>query len=317
LSAGQVDPKTGLTATEKATIRDPFPSNRIPLNRFDRVAKNILPLFPEPNRSGILNFGSQAIKINQVNAWGTKIDHALTSHHKIFGSFVSSSSNTPGVSAYPGALSTAIPSTDDIRIIRLSEDSILRPNLINHAAFGFNRWRTGTHPSADSLGWPARIGLTGVNPQGLFPGLNLGPLLGSYGGTAIAYDAQNNFDVNESLSWIKGKHTLKFGIEYLKMMSNNVSSSRDTGSFSFGNSETSLPGFPTGDGMASFLLGQANSGEVDVYTSGNYERSGYYAGYAQDDLKVTSKFEEIESIHAEVNRAVLSDRNVTRQPQIH
>jgi len=96
--------------------------------------------------------------------------------------------------------------------------------------------------------------------------------------------------VNESLSWIKGKHTLKFGFEYLKMMSNNVSSLNDTWSFNFRSSETSLPGFPTGDGMASFLLGQANSGEVRVYASGNYERSGYYAGYGQDDFKVTPKF---------------------------
>jgi hypothetical protein len=94
--------------------------------------------------------------------------------------------------------------------------------LINHAAFGFNRWRTATHPSADSLGWPAKIGLTGVNPQGVFPGLNL-QQLGFYGGTAIALDAQNDFDVNESLSWIKGKHTLKFGFEYLKSQSNDVS----------------------------------------------------------------------------------------------
>ena len=49
VTAGQVDPVTGLTATADATIRDPFPGNIIPSNRFDRVTKNILPLFPEPS----------------------------------------------------------------------------------------------------------------------------------------------------------------------------------------------------------------------------------------------------------------------------
>ena len=127
---------TGLPATAHATIRDPFPGNRIPANRFDRVAKNILPLFPEPNRPGILNFRSQAVNINRVNGWGTKIDHALTNNHKIFGSFVWSRLNTPGVSDYPGALSTAIPSRDDIRIFRFSEDSILRPNLMTMPHLG-------------------------------------------------------------------------------------------------------------------------------------------------------------------------------------
>ena len=41
------------------------------------------------------------------------------------------------------------------------------------SAFGFNRWRFGTHPTADAFGWPAKIGLTGVNEQGVFPGLNI------------------------------------------------------------------------------------------------------------------------------------------------
>jgi len=189
-------------------------------------------------------------------------------------------------------LSRAIPNTNDIRIFRLGEDSILRPNLINHAALGFNRLRFGTHPTADAFGWPLKIGLTGVNENGVFPRLDIAGQ-DSYGGTEIAYGAQNNFDVNESLIWIKGKHTLKFGFEYLKMMSNDVSRGQDTGSLSFNNPETALPGSQagaTGAGMASFLLGWADSGEVHVYASGSYERSGYYAGYAQDDFKITPKF---------------------------
>src|SRR5438093_7277101 len=77
------------------------------------------------------------------------------------------------------------------------------------------------------------------------------------------------------------------------MMSNDVSRGQDTGSLSFNNPETALPGSlagATGAGMASFLLGWADSGEVHVYASGSYERSGYYAGYAQDDFKITPKF---------------------------
>jgi len=293
VATGQIDSRSGLTATVNATIRDPFPGNIIPSNRFDRVAKNILPLFPEPSLPGFeYNLESQAVDIRQVNGWGTKIDHALTDNHKINGSLVWSRLNTPGWSVYSGSLTTAIRNTDNIRIFRLSEDSILRPNLINHVTFGFNRWRSGTHPSADALGWPKKIGLMGVNENGVFPGLNIAGQTGmqNYGGTTIAYDAQNNFDINEGLSWIKGKHTLKFGFEYLKLMSNDVNSEKDTGSFYFSNGGTSLPGFPTGQGMASFLLGGADQGEVHVNASGNYERSGYYAGYAQDDFKVTPKF---------------------------
>lgn len=104
------------------------------------------------------------------------------------------------------------------------------------------------------------------------------------------HGAQNNFDVNQSLSWIKGSHTFKFGFEYLKMMSNAVSSQGDSGSFNFSRSGTALPGSLTGQWMASLLLGRADYGEVRVYSSASYERSGYYAGYAQDDFKVTPRF---------------------------
>ncbi|MFN8009746.1 MAG: TonB-dependent receptor, partial [Terriglobia bacterium] len=296
VTAGQVDRATGLTATSDATIRDPFPGNIIPSNRFDRVAKNILPLFPEPTRPGLIyNFGSQAVNINQVDGWGTKIDHALNNNHKLFGSFVWSDLNTPGISTYPGVLSSAIPSNNNIRIFRLGADSILHPNWINHVAFGFNRWRSGTYPTADALGWPAKIGLTGVNEEGVFPGFTIAGQ-DYYGGTAIGYSAQSNFNINDGLSWIKGKHNFKFGFEYLKMMSNDANNSAstgsDTGSFGFNNFETALPSAPpsvTGAGMASFLLGQVDSGSVFVFTSSSYERSGYYAGYAQDDFRVTPK----------------------------
>jgi hypothetical protein len=296
VTAGQVDPATGLMATSNATIRDPFPGNRIPSQRFDRVAKNILPLFPEPTFPGIINnFRSQAANVVRTNQWGTKIDHAFSDNQKIYGSFLWSQLNTPGASAIPGALSSAVPSAEGIRIFRLSEDSIFRPNLINHLTLGFNRNRYGTNPTPDLFGWPAKIGLTGVNPNGVFPGLNIAGQAGG-GGISIGYDAQNNFDVNESLSWIAGKHTFKFGFEYLKSQSNDVYTGGDTGSFNFNERETGLPGFPgqpdltgTGQGMASFLLGWVDGGGAAVYASGNYERSGYYAGYVQDDLKWSRK----------------------------
>jgi carboxypeptidase family protein len=81
VEAGEVDLRTGLTnaSGSSATLRDAFgfdpvsgipipgQANHIPSNRFDGVAKNILPLFPEPNRPGISNFLSQAVNINRVN----------------------------------------------------------------------------------------------------------------------------------------------------------------------------------------------------------------------------------------------------------
>ena len=129
-----MDRDTGLTATSDATIRDPFPGNAsrrsgsIGWQRISfRCSRN------QPSPALIKNFRSQAANVARTNQWGTKIDHAFSDNHKIYGSFVWSQLNTPGASPVPGALGVAIPSTEAIRIFRLSEDSILRPNLINHA----------------------------------------------------------------------------------------------------------------------------------------------------------------------------------------
>src|SRR5262249_47560476 len=145
----------------------------------------------------------------------------------------------------------------------------------------------------DRLGWPQRIGLTGVNGGGGFPGMNIAGQGDTYGNTGLGGDGTNNFNGIENLRWIKGRHTFKFGFEYLKGQDNLVSTGRDAGYFSFNTPETALPGFTvgvTGVGMGSFLLGHVDSGEVRVYTGGTYERWGSYGAYAQDDFKVNSKF---------------------------
>jgi outer membrane receptor protein involved in Fe transport len=133
--------------------------------------------------------------------------------------------------------------------------------------------------------------LKGVNENGVFPNFVIEGQ-DPYSFPGVGYDAQNNFDINDSLSWIKGRHTIKFGLEYLKMQSNDAGTGGDAGSFNFGTPETGIPGPPegyTGAGMASFLLGLVDSGQANVYTSGNAERSGYWAGYVQDNFKVTPK----------------------------
>ena len=57
-------------------IRDPFPLNRIPADRIDRVGRNIANLYPRPNLSGLANnfvfAPTRTLRINNVDA---KIDY--------------------------------------------------------------------------------------------------------------------------------------------------------------------------------------------------------------------------------------------------
>jgi hypothetical protein len=103
-------------------------------------------------------------------------------------------------------------------------------------------------------------------------------------------NTETTFGVIDSLSAIRGKHTLKFGVEYQRHYDNGLTLSNGAGSFGFSNLETALPGSgSTGNAFASFLLGEVDSATSLFYSTELGVRWNYVSGYFQDDLKFTSK----------------------------
>src|SRR5262249_8983575 len=94
----------------------------------------------------------------------------------------------------------------------------------------------------------------------------------------------------EQLTWIKGRHSLKFGFDYIRPNyrrndCNNCAGIISTSSASTGNPSVSGT---TGIGYASFLLGLASSATFSFGAAINFVFR-YYRWYAQDDIKPTSK----------------------------
>ena len=147
--------------------------------------------------------------------------------------------------------------------------------------------------------WDSKVSLRRVRGT-VFPGLNIGGLGNTYGNGGQGYDATNVYTVDESLTWIKGRHTVKAGFGYIKMQQNDGGYGRQSGYLSFNGGLTGLagpwyndgcsPGVACpGMGAASFLLGLGSYGEADVYAAKNADRLGQYSAYVQDDFKVSSK----------------------------
>lgn len=293
------DPVTG--AYNAAT------SNIIPSGRIDPVAANILSHFPNPNRGFDTGFGFQAnwIAVSKAspstNQEGVKIDHAFSDSQRINGSFIWLRNDDQPGGRYPSPIGEGSISVTKQAIARFSHDWIMRPNLINHWTAGFNRWDSDSISEA-GLGWPGKLGWTGVpqdGPGSVFPGLNIGGLGNTYGNGGQGYGVTNTFTIDESLTWTKGRHTVKSGFTYVRLESNDGGYGRQSGYLDFRCGQTALPGFfidscsagsaSTGFGLSSFLLGLGSFGEADVYAATNAERMGQYAGYVQDDFKATSK----------------------------
>jgi outer membrane receptor protein involved in Fe transport len=93
---------------------------------------------------------------------------------------------------------------------------------------------------------------------------------------------ENVFDYSGSLSWVRGKHTLKFGGGYQHQQINVLQGIATNGFFVF-------EPFPVTDAFASFLTGQA---VVFLQGIGNFSRHirGNNAnGYVQDTYRVTPR----------------------------
>jgi len=127
----------------------------------------------------------------------------------------------------------------------------------------------------------------------MFPRFGVSGMAG-LGGNDHRYNAFMSYTTAASLTQVRGNHGLKAGFEG-RMLRVNVWEARSAGTFNFRANETQGPNPTTasstaGYGFASFLLGFGQPNDVLIQNWKNVaSNSFYWAGYAQDDWRVTSR----------------------------
>jgi len=144
------------------------------------------------------------------------------------------------------------------------------------------------YPNAQLLNGAASAGLKGTlttkTPNVAIQGFsNFGPQY-----NLDNWNPQKN-SVTADLSWMKGNHDLRFGSEYIGEFDAYYGGDGGQGNFNFKNVETGLPGYTsTGEGIASYMLGQADSASV-VSPTTSRSATGGIAFFVQDNWRVTHK----------------------------
>jgi len=308
VTAGSIDPVTGLVANANATIRDPFSAggqlNVIPPGEFSKATSVLLPLFPNPLFGGNLRntpVFSGCCPILKRDALNVKVDEVISDKQKLdvmIGWYRRFRWHRNG-SSFPPFPGQPISPTKNQSVggpqFRLSHEWTLNDHSVNVLSLGYNRFNNINNISPDAK-FTSQLGIPGI-PDSCFPPMRFSTTNRNIQFMKVIGDGCENIDPSESYVYqdtysnTRGKHSLKFGGDFTRYRYNTFEPGNLSGAFNFTNTETALPGFTgsTGHPFASFILGGADGAGRSVYATEPGYRAGVLAFFAQDDWKATSK----------------------------
>lgn len=284
------------------TTRAPFPGNRIPQPRISPVAAQAIAFYPQPNAPPLGpdnegNYAQVTPSKNSYDSWNGKIDLRPTQRSSY--SFRYAQTPWTNFSRIEWGTNAAEPSGENpsLRISRtwaadftytLSPTMFfnVRAGLARFEGFSGNTFAGGFDPR--QLGFPSS--LVGQFTAIQFPRFNMGTY-GPLGATRVTqYDTNDNYSLTPNLSWIRGRHTMKYGVELRIYNRNLLQPGAASGSYDFGKRWTQQDPLRadalSGNEMATFLLGHPTGGFVDRNIDPAYQNK-YRALFFQDDWKAT------------------------------
>jgi Carboxypeptidase regulatory-like domain len=297
----------------KGAIFDPatgnvFLNNHIPTSRFSNVSKQIVGIYQQyykpdiesavaNNRSPISNSPSQTPV--QVSVKG---DHEVTNRDHLNGSYIYNHrprtlNDSGGIwsagSSDGGPLSHARIQRVLANSWRVSESHTFSNTVLNVFNVTWNNYTNGSLPTESASDWPSKLGI-GSGFGSNFPSIDFGsrgPSLTGVGNSWQGNWVANTFIYDDTVSWVHGRHSLKFGAE-MRTLQLNSHAGQGTLHFTFNPDYTGAPSQSyagdVGYGFASFLLGGVDKASVDTPFN-LYGRRKIFSFFGQDDLRVNSK----------------------------
>jgi Carboxypeptidase regulatory-like domain len=297
---GQIFDPTTTKTVGGVQCRTAFPSNQVPISA---VAKNILGFVPEPTSSdkNLLSNNFFFTSVNPIldTTWSVRVDHSFSEKNKVFFSFSKRDQQSiNGTPDFPAPVDNGAfdhPFITDY--YRVGFDHIFSPTLLNHLNVGLNRiYNNNLSSSADGTDWPVTLGISGAHGP-IFPqisfGANSNQALTSYGNAQFDANYVNSLVIADSVSWTRGRHSLRFGIDWRTFQYSIIDRSHESPSLGFDLAQTAVESTlsgkgKTGDAFASFLTGAVENYGLAVRSHQPRFDSRYVAGYVQDDFKARS-----------------------------
>jgi hypothetical protein len=282
----------------------------LPVSAIDPVAVNLLNakgnyggyLAPSGTGAAVGTLGTytySAPSFYNSNQYSARVDHDITSNNHLDGAlFISKGPFTNPVGIGSGGLDEGYYYPLGGQNYAINDTHIIRTNLVNNVLVGYNRDTRDIQPTP---GYTSinDVGMTrsNVSVTDLLPSISIANQL-SWGDLPNVVHTQHaaSFDIRDTLSWIKGRHSFRFGFETIRQQFNDgIYVPRGSLSFVTGPSISdglygASPLGSKGDlAFRDFLIGAPTT---TTFLSGLRQldfRSRNYAGFLQDDYRAISR----------------------------
>ncbi len=295
-------------AYSAGAARTPFPGNVIPLSRINPVSAKILafPLVAQPDLPGaqytaINNYSTTCNTGGNNNQENGRLDDNVSDKIHVFARYSRWSSLNQACTPFHNGIYANDPYSPEtfttqesvIGLTYVISPSIVLDIRASYVRFPYDRLESYPNISlSKTFGFPSymdqQIPLIHGGPGTSIPSFGIAGYSTASGLHILS--TENDYLLTPNLSWVKGKHTIKFGADW-RDMQNTYYQTFDGGSFFFGNNFTAANGInpgATGNGLASMLLGYGSSGTETAF-SVPWE-SLHYQGYdVQDTWQATGK----------------------------
>ena len=278
------------------TTSNPLPNNQVPGSLIDPLGQKLINLYPTPNQPGELassgrpveNFGVQLPKTDKVHKFDVRIDNYASDKDRFFARFSFNDANgykepTLGLPADTGGGDGGAQLARN-QSLGTSWNRVISPTTVNELRFGYNRTSSSfvhagvggvTATDFGFLGVPPELDEVGGLPRIVISGYqNLGT-----GGWRPQYQDPDAYQINNTLSTVKGSHSLKMGFDFRHKNNEWVDLQYRTTRFSFSHEYTS-------DSAADMLIGHPKDvrGQTHMICE---QLQQNFSMYLQDDWKVT------------------------------
>jgi len=283
--------------------------NVIPANRLNKVALAYFNAYPEPNCTHAQdpncnpiqhNFKLNRTVIENWDDFDVRGDYILDTKNALFVRFSrghSNQTNTTSLGVLPSGFGSGTNFNYPIGA-SVGFTSTISPTLINEFRSGYIRTEYGYEPPLSSTAWCTQFGIP--NCYNIVKGGIA--LIGAYA-QHIEYTGdfgpylvpQTGFNYNDTLTWTKGRHTIKVGGTILRRELNLFRPNYGKGGFrpaGNGNSPCCNGGsghVDTGYEVSDLLAGFVDDYEVGAPLGTVGTRSWENGFFAQDDFRVTRR----------------------------